>query len=153
MNDRKIFRSIDDYMIAGVCGGLADYFKIDSSIIRIIFVLLALSGGCGVLVYLILWLVIPKEKGIEKEIDREEKLEEFVGEIKNKAKSMAKELDNRSSILDRRLLKKGRINVLGIALILVGLVAIWNQISPMTIQWNFFWPGLLILVGILVLFK
>ena len=54
MKDRKIFRSIDDYMVAGVCGGLADYFKIDSSLVRIIFVLLILSGGSGVLIYLIL---------------------------------------------------------------------------------------------------
>ncbi|MDD2483018.1 MAG: PspC domain-containing protein [Candidatus Shapirobacteria bacterium] len=149
MNDRKIFRSIDDYMIAGVCGGLADYFKIDSSIVRIIFVLLALGGGCGVLVYLILWLVIPKEKGIEKEIDREEKLEEFVEDVKGRAKSMAKEIK-----IDTKIKKPGKnINILGIILIMVGIVAIWNQISPIEIQWNLFWPGLLILVGILVLFR
>jgi phage shock protein C len=148
MENKKIFRSIDDYMIAGVCGGLSDYFKIDSSLIRIIFVLLAMSGGCGVLIYLILWLVVPKEKGIEKEIDREEKLEEFIEDVKGKAKSMAKEIK-----IDTKIKKTGRINVFGVALILVGIVAIWNQISPITIQWNFFWPGLLILIGILVLFK
>ena len=149
MNDKKIFRSINDYMIAGVCGGLANYFKIDSSLVRIIFVLLLLGGGCGILVYLILWLVIPKEKGIEKEINREEKLEEFVEDVKNKAKSMAKEIK-----IDTKVIKpRKNINVLGIVLIMVGVVVIWNQISPMTIDWNFFWPGLLILVGILVLFR
>ena len=45
MTDRKIFRSNDDYMIAGVCGGLAEYLKTDSSLVRIIFVLLAIGGG------------------------------------------------------------------------------------------------------------
>lgn len=148
MEDKKIFRSIDDYMIAGVSGGLAKYFKIDSTLVRIIFVLLAIGGGCGVLVYLILWLVIPKEKGVEKEIDRGEKVQEFAEDVKNKAKSMAKEIK-----LDTKVGKTGRVNILGIALILVGLAAIWNQISPMTIQWNFFWPGLLILIGILFLFR
>lgn len=149
MNDRKIFRSIDDYMIAGVCGGLADYFKIDSSLVRIIFVLLALSGGSGVLVYLILWLVVPKEKGTEKEINREEKMEEFIEDVKGRAKSMAKEIK-----IDTKIKKTGKnINILGIVLIMVGLAAIWNQIFPMRIEWNFFWPGLLIFVGILILFK
>jgi len=148
MKDRKIFRSIDDYMVAGVCGGLADYFKIDSSLIRIIFVLLALSGGSGILIYLILWLVLPKEIGIEKEIDREEKVKEFAQDVKNKAKSMAKELK-----VESKIKKMKKTNILGIVLVLVGIVAIWNQISPITIEWNFFWPGLLILIGILVMFK
>lgn len=148
MEDKKIFRSIDDYMIAGVCGGLAKYFKIDSTLIRIIFVLLAIGGGCGVLIYLILWLVIPKEKGVEKMIDRGEKVQEFAEDVKSRAKSMAKEIK-----LDTKVAKAGRVNILGIILILVGIVAVWNQISPMTIQWNFFWPGLLILVGILFLFR
>ena len=149
MNERKIFRSIDDYLLAGVCGGLGKYFKIDSSLVRIIFVLLALSGGSGVLIYLILWLVVPKEKGIEKEINREEKIKEFAEEVKDKAKSMAKEIK-----LDTKVEKTGKkINILGIALILVGIVAVWNQILPIKIEWNFFWPGLLILVGILFLFK
>ena len=149
MNDRKIFRSIDDYMIAGVCGGLADYFKIDSSLIRIIFVLLILSGGSGILIYFILWLVVPKKEGIEKEINREEKIKEFAEDVKDRAKSMAKEIK-----IDTKIKKpRKNINILGIILVMVGIVAVWNQISPITIQWNLFWPGLLILVGILVLFK
>ena len=144
-----MFRSVDDYMVAGVCGGLSDYFKIDSSLVRIIFVLLTLSGGAGILIYFILWLVVPKEVGIEKEINREEKVKEFADDVKNKAKSMAKEIK-----IDTKIKKSGKkINIFGIALILVGIVAIWNQIAPIAIDWNFFWPGLLILIGILVLFK
>jgi len=149
MEGKKIFRSIDDYMLAGVCGGLAEYFKIDGSLVRIIFVLLTLSGGAGILVYLILWLVIPKEQGLEKVINREKKVKEFANDVKNKAKSMAKEIK-----IDTKIKKSGKkINILGIALILVGVVSIWNQISPILIDWNFFWPGLLILIGILVLFR
>ncbi len=47
-------------MIAGVCGGLADYFGIDPTIVRIIFVVLALAGGPGILIYLALWVILPK---------------------------------------------------------------------------------------------
>jgi phage shock protein C len=60
MNDnKKLYRSRNDQMIAGVCGGLAEYFDIDPSIMRLIFVLLALAFGHGILIYLILLLVMP----------------------------------------------------------------------------------------------
>lgn len=156
MENKKLFRSIDDYMLAGVCGGLADYFKIDSSLVRIVFVLLTLFGGSGILIYLILWLVIPREEGEEKEIDREEKMREFANDVKGRAKSMAKEIkrDVKVKKMETKIKKSGkRINVLGIVLILIGLVAILDQIVPMMVDWNFFWPGLLILVGFLLLFR
>ncbi len=59
MNTRKLFRSETDKMIAGVCGGLGEYLGIDSTIVRLIFVFLFLLGGHGLLVYLILWIVMP----------------------------------------------------------------------------------------------
>lgn len=148
METKKLFRSVDDNIIAGVCGGLAEYFQIDSSLIRIIFVLLAIGGGSGVLIYLILWLVVPKEKGMEKEIDRDKKVKEFADEIKDKAKSMAKEIK-----LETKIKRTKRINILGVVLILVGLTAIWNQIFPKMIDWDMFWPIILILVGMLLIFR
>lgn len=49
-------------MIAGVCAGIANYFDIDPTIVRIIYVLMFFMLGTGILLYLILWLVIPQEK-------------------------------------------------------------------------------------------
>ena len=46
-------------MIAGVCAGVADYFGLDKTLIRIIYALLVIFGGAGILVYLILWLLMP----------------------------------------------------------------------------------------------
>ena len=57
---RKLYRSSTNKKIAGVCGGLAEYFNIDATIIRVIFILLLLPGGFpGLIPYLILWLVMP----------------------------------------------------------------------------------------------
>ena len=59
---RRLRRSTTDRKIAGVCGGLAEYFKVDSTLLRIAAVVLAIYPGaiiCGVLVYLIAWFVIP----------------------------------------------------------------------------------------------
>jgi phage shock protein C len=51
-------------MIGGVCGGLGQYLDMDPTIVRLLFVLLALCGGHGVLIYLIMLLVIPSEPQI-----------------------------------------------------------------------------------------
>jgi phage shock protein C len=63
MNERgNIHRSRDEKMIAGVCGGLAEWLDLDPSIVRLIFILMALTFGHGILVYLVLALVMPLEK-------------------------------------------------------------------------------------------
>lgn len=57
---KHLYRSRNDRMIAGVCGGLAEYFDIDPVIVRIIFFILLLPGGLpGILPYIILWIVVP----------------------------------------------------------------------------------------------
>ncbi|AGN16763.1 MAG: PspC domain-containing protein [Methanobrevibacter boviskoreani] len=61
MSGKKLYRSRDDKFLAGVCGGLADYFNMDSNLIRILWIILILFKGAGVFVYLIAWLIIPEE--------------------------------------------------------------------------------------------
>lgn len=61
MSGKKLYHSRDDKFLAGVCGGLADYFNMDSNLIRILWIILILFKGAGVLVYLIAWLIIPEE--------------------------------------------------------------------------------------------
>lgn len=56
--EKKLTRS-DDKIIGGVCAGVADYFGFDKTLVRVIYLLLVLFGGVGVLVYLILWVLMP----------------------------------------------------------------------------------------------
>jgi phage shock protein C len=58
---KKLYRSRTDRMIGGVCGGLGQYLSIDPTVIRILYILFALTGGSGIFIYLILLLVIPEE--------------------------------------------------------------------------------------------
>lgn len=61
MASRTLTRSSTDRVIAGVCGGLGDYFGVNPIVFRVLFVLLALPGGApGLLPYLILWFVMPQ---------------------------------------------------------------------------------------------
>lgn len=62
---KRLYRSEKDKKIAGVCGGLADYFDIDPVIPRVIFVALLIGAGSGLLLYLIMWFIIPTESEIK----------------------------------------------------------------------------------------
>lgn len=58
---KKLYRSRDDRVISGVCGGLGEFFKVDPVLFRIIFLIIALPGGISILVYFICWILMPLE--------------------------------------------------------------------------------------------
>jgi len=68
MNNKRLYRSDSDRMIFGICGGLADYLNIDSTLIRLAFVLLLFLGGHGLLVYLVMALIIPLEPKASQQV-------------------------------------------------------------------------------------
>jgi len=124
--NRKLYRSKMHRVIAGVCGGLGEYFDIDPVIIRALFVLAALGGGFGVIAYLVLWVVIPEETG-EEEV-------KVVKEVKGaKAGEMEKG-------------ERGQQPVLGVVLVILGLIFLFNNLMP---HWHIgrWWPFLLVVVG------
>jgi phage shock protein C len=61
MTEQRLYRSRDDYFLGGVCAGLAQFFGLDVSLIRLLMVILFLTGTIGFWVYLILWIIIPLE--------------------------------------------------------------------------------------------
>ncbi len=64
MQEKKLMRSTSDRMIAGVAAGLADYFDIDTTLVRLIFVLLLITGSAGFWIYIILWVVMPEAPAV-----------------------------------------------------------------------------------------
>jgi len=56
---KRLYRSRENRIIGGVCGGLGDYFKLDPTIIRLIWLLFVFVGGGGLIAYLIAWILIP----------------------------------------------------------------------------------------------
>jgi len=63
VQERTLYRSRDDRMLAGVCGGIGEYFALDPTLVRLVFVLLAVFTGIGVLAYIVLWIVVPEQGG------------------------------------------------------------------------------------------
>lgn len=62
MEEKKRLTRSNNGMIAGVCGGIANYLDIDPTIVRIVYILMTFFVGIGILLYFILWLVIPKKE-------------------------------------------------------------------------------------------
>jgi len=58
---RRLYRSRQQRIIGGVCGGLAEYFEADVSVVRLLWVLLTLLGGAGIIAYLIMWIIVPPQ--------------------------------------------------------------------------------------------
>lgn len=66
---KKMFRNPDDKVIGGICSGISAYFGIDPVVIRLLFVLLIFFGGTGIILYLILWIIIPEARTITDKIE------------------------------------------------------------------------------------
>ena len=64
MEKKRFYLSTTDKKFAGVCGGLAEYFDIDPLLVRVGFLILFFGYGCGLLIYVILWLLAPKDDRI-----------------------------------------------------------------------------------------
>ncbi len=58
--EKRLYRSRSNRTIAGICAGIADYFGWDRTLVRIAWIALTFFGGCGILIYCILWLVVPE---------------------------------------------------------------------------------------------
>ena len=59
MNEKKLYKSSTDKKLAGVCGGIAEYFNIDSTLVRLGWVVFGLLGGSGLLAYIIAAIIMP----------------------------------------------------------------------------------------------
>lgn len=146
MKNKKIYRKTDDCVVAGVCSGIADYFEIDETLVRVIFVLLAIGGGSGILIYLVLWLVIPKKGEENKKVDWQENVKEFTEDVGKKAKTVAKEIKKEIKV-EKVNPEKNRGSFLGLFLLLWGGILLVDKIAPTLIEWDYVWPGILIILG------
>lgn len=148
--ERKLRRSRKENVIAGVCGGVAKYFNIDVTIVRIIWVISALLGGPGFIAYIICAIVIPKEQTSEATYvyDETDNYDYESDEYENESYETKK--DYSSEELEPE--EKDRRNKMyfGIALIALGGYLAFNAIFP-NFQFKFLWPLILIGGGILLI--
>ncbi|MBI5958936.1 MAG: PspC domain-containing protein [Chloroflexi bacterium] len=64
---KRLYRSTQDRMFAGVCGGVAGYLDVDPTLVRLFFVALTLMGGPGIIIYLVLMLIVPEGPDVQQQ--------------------------------------------------------------------------------------
>lgn len=104
--NKKLYRAREDRIIFGVCSGLAKYFNMDAVIMRLIFVVLGLINGAGIVIYIVLFIFVPKEPGEYVEVNRKEKVMEFVKDVEKKAKSVAGEVRKEAKSVKKEFKKE-----------------------------------------------
>ena len=138
---QKLYLSTTDRKIGGVCGGLGEYFEIDSLVIRLLFLLLTVTGGAGIILYIVMAIIVPQEGA--KEERKKEKEENGIKEAE--AEGMAGGPKNRKWHAETR-------SVIGFIIVLIGLNILFEQVfkfSPLYwINWGVVWSLIIIVIGL-----
>ncbi len=138
MSEQKhLTRNTSDRMLGGVCSGLARYLAIDPLLVRVAFVALAVINGVGVLIYIMLWIIIPDEKGVGVASEQT---------VRDNASDMAAQLRGVARSIN---LPRGSV-IVGVVLIAVGAFALLRMFVP-GLTLGMFGPLLLIGAGLYVL--
>lgn len=143
--NKQLYRSESNRMIGGVAGGLGEYFDIDPTLVRLAFILLTLSGGSGVLLYVVLWIIIPTQSSGQQAATHDT-MKDNAKEVEAKAKQFAKEAEHVAKGSDSKLWLGAVIVTIGAWLLLAnfGFVNGW-------LMSRLLWPLILIAIGVSVI--
>ncbi len=170
MTSNRLYRSRIDRTIAGVCSGLAKYFDIDTTIVRVLFVVSIFIGGGGIIAYIILWIVVPEEQIIFQSAAQDSQTHQsdsdseksnsnsnqdsskfdssnFNAEINQKVNEAANEINK---ILDEARSNKKVLG--GTILILLGVLFLLDNLLPY-FDFGDYWPIILIALGVGIIIK
>jgi len=139
MEAKRLTRSYKG-VIAGVCGGLGEYFNLDPVLVRVIFLLLFWVGGGGLLLYIILWIVVPRDTTYYTPYQEEKTAENPPSSAENNTTSapISNESSNTTSY------------IFGIAFIILGAILLIHKLF--FISFIRLWPIGLMIVGFILIF-
>lgn len=136
---KKLYRSQSDRVLGGVAAGLAKYLAVDPALMRVAFVALALVDGIGILIYFVMWLIIPAENSTARST------EETVG-------ANAADIANQFRSLGGSIGRPGGALVVGIFLVVIGSFFLARIFVPQ-INFSMVWPLVLIAIGAFLIIR
>lgn len=123
-NNKKLQRNTRNKVLGGVCSGLADYFGIDTALVRVLFAVIFICGGTGLLIYCIMWIAMPANPNAQAQ--------QFVNQPNEEPKN-----------------SKGSL-IAGLTLIVLGVLFLLGNVIPQ-FNWRTYWPVILIALGLLLI--
>ena len=144
--NRRLYRSRSDSMIGGVAAGLAAYLNSDPALVRIVWaILVVVTGGAALVVYIIAWVVVPEEP-VEASAVTEPTTDPVTGEVVIPDGEPAT-----AAATSTPSVTGGQAGVVvGIGLVVIGLWFLLREYLP-EIDWSLIWPLVLVGIGVLVL--
>lgn len=140
---KRLYKSRKNKVIAGVCGGIAEYFNVDPVLIRLIAVLFFFTGGASLIAYIVGMIIIPKEPS-----------ELIMEGEKSSAQNETPPVQTESF---------GHVGslIIGVLMIVFGMHFLLRRIPFFhpyywwfwDMGWHFFWPSILIVIGLLIIFR
>jgi len=151
---KKLYRSTSDKMLGGVAGGLAEYFDIDSTLVRVLFIVVVFLGGGGIIAYIILWIVVPQKpyeipKGAFDQSPPEGGSESANSSSENNSDSFS--VAN-GSVAGSMTHTSSRQLWVAIVLIVIGGLILLDNLFP-RFDFDHYWPVILIAIGVGLLLK
>jgi len=142
---KKINRSETDKIIGGVAGGLGEFFDIDPAIFRLLFILATVFGGSGVIVYIVLWLIIPSASSTKS--FSEESIRDNADEMQEKAREFAAHITKQQK-------NKKHSWGWGWLFIIIGILVLFSNFGLLEIiRFDKLWPLAIIFIGIAILVR
>jgi phage shock protein C len=163
--ERKLYRSLNNRILLGVCGGIGEYFNIDPVIIRVIAVILLIAGVFpAIIAYFILALIIPLKGSTAN--TPEESVRENISDMKETTANLGEEIRTTFSSKDKvpeatdesrqassssgsHTTSSRTLYILGLIILAIGIFFILVNIFGWF--WHYFWPVLLIIVGLIII--
>jgi phage shock protein PspC (stress-responsive transcriptional regulator) len=147
----RITKSKTDHVVDGVCGGLAEYFGIDSIFVRLAFVALIFINGIGVILYIVLVIIMPKAEMLDQ--SPKETIQENIQEMGERIKEAGEEM---GAAFSKKTEEKhpNHAEWFGILLILIGVIFLLKTLN--LIEWfndDLIWPFIIICIGAWLLIK
>lgn len=152
----RLYRSVREKMLGGVCGGLADYFSVDVTLVRLIVLVATFAGGVGFLAYLAAWVIIPVNPADQDVHQENQHQENSKRNIEDVVTGMASDVEvavkgfgrpeNQENHENRTKFAGGILVILGAIFLLERAFPYWFDMSKM-------WPLLLIVIGLAIIWR
>jgi phage shock protein C len=143
--NKRFSRSRSDRMLGGVCGGVAEFLHIDPIWVRLFFILLALGDGIGILIYVILWIVLPNSDNPDSTIGVK------AGEFSQRVEEMGRDI-NQAAVHPN----PNTVKFMGVGLLILGVFYLLKVLDLPWLQWfnrELLFPVLLIVGGAALLYR
>lgn len=165
MSEKTLYRTRDDRMLGGVCAGIAEYFEIDPTVVRLLAVLAALlSAGGAIIAYLVMWVAVPEQPGVPREegyVMSQDQPSAQPAELAEQPVAPAAPVPTPTPYVappvpsqpPRPPSERSRGSIwVGLVLVFVGVVLLVQMFVPWVRLWQF-WPVVLIIWGVVLVFR